>query len=337
MAITNKEKGVWGLDQVYNKINQGSIWEYSTNIYGLWGWGRNNYGQVGYNNAFAPGISSPAQIPGNTWKTLGMDGNNQYQGFATKSDGSLWSWGAGVHGALGHNQGPSALTGLSSPVQIPGTWSDAIFSGTGVSYATKTDGTLWTWGNGNDGATALNNLTKYSSPVQVGSDTTWSTIRSIAYGLAAVKTDGTLWVTGNNSGGKLGQNDVTEYSSPKQIPGTWNDLTGGGSHHTNAFINTDNELWVMGDNEKGYLGQNDVTQRSSPIQIPGSWAQIGMAAYAMMGIKTDGTAWVWGQTNEYGELGLNAGVNYSSPVQLPGTDWDQPQGGMLQMYALKRQ
>ena len=62
-----------------------------------------------------------------------------------------------------------------------------------------------------------------------------------------------------------------------------------------------------------------------------------MAAYAMMGIKTDGTAWVWGQANEYGELGLNAGVNYSSPVQLPGTDWDQPQGGMLQMYALKKQ
>jgi len=29
MAITDKEKGVWGLDQVYNKINQGSIWEYS--------------------------------------------------------------------------------------------------------------------------------------------------------------------------------------------------------------------------------------------------------------------------------------------------------------------
>ena len=26
MAITDKEKGVWLNDQVYNKINQGSIW-----------------------------------------------------------------------------------------------------------------------------------------------------------------------------------------------------------------------------------------------------------------------------------------------------------------------
>ena len=29
MAITDKEQGVWEVDQVYNKINQGSIWEYT--------------------------------------------------------------------------------------------------------------------------------------------------------------------------------------------------------------------------------------------------------------------------------------------------------------------
>ena len=76
---------------------------------------------------------------------------------------------------------------------------------------------------------------------------------------------------------------------------------------------------------------------SSPVEIPGSWDQVGFAAYATMGIKTDGTAWVWGQINEYGELGLNTSINLSSPVQLPGTDWDQPQGGMLQMFALQKQ
>ena len=41
MAITDKEKGVWGLDQVYNKINQGSIWEYSSDQVALWTWGPN--------------------------------------------------------------------------------------------------------------------------------------------------------------------------------------------------------------------------------------------------------------------------------------------------------
>ena len=28
MAITDKKTGVWGLDQTYNKLNQGSIWNY---------------------------------------------------------------------------------------------------------------------------------------------------------------------------------------------------------------------------------------------------------------------------------------------------------------------
>ena len=28
MAITDKEQGVWDVDQVYNKINEGGIWSY---------------------------------------------------------------------------------------------------------------------------------------------------------------------------------------------------------------------------------------------------------------------------------------------------------------------
>ena len=45
--------------------------------------------------------------------------------------------------------------------------------------ATKTDGSLWVWGNndsGNDGAGALgqNNLIEYSSPIQIGSRKVWT-------------------------------------------------------------------------------------------------------------------------------------------------------------------
>lgn len=63
MAITDKEKGVWGLDQVYNKINQGSIWEYS-NSSNLMAWGRGTTGELGQNDK--TNRSSPVQIPG-TW------------------------------------------------------------------------------------------------------------------------------------------------------------------------------------------------------------------------------------------------------------------------------
>ena len=111
MAITDKEKGVWGLDQVYNKINQGSIWEYSSTLNNLYAWGQNDGGELAQNNRTK--YSSPVQIPGTTWKSVAMQ---QYVAYATKTDGTLWSWAYGSVGSLGLNQ--PATTKLSSPTQI---------------------------------------------------------------------------------------------------------------------------------------------------------------------------------------------------------------------------
>ena len=70
------------------------------------------------------------------------------------------------------------------------------------------------------------------------------------------------------------------------------------------------------------MAQNDRNNRSSPVKIPGTtWSTVSLQYNGVFGVKTDGTAWVWGQ-NEYGGLGLNSvDVNYSSPVQVPGTTW----------------
>ena len=60
---------------------------------------------------------------------------------------------------------------------------------------TKTDGTLWTWGNNDNGILAGQNNTNngYSSPVQIPA-TTWKVRGTGDNGSAAgLKTDGTLW------------------------------------------------------------------------------------------------------------------------------------------------
>ena len=64
MAITDKEEGVWGLDQVYNKINQGGIWDYD-GIAARFCMGKNTYGDLGLNDRTSR--SSPTQLPGTTW------------------------------------------------------------------------------------------------------------------------------------------------------------------------------------------------------------------------------------------------------------------------------
>ena len=81
MAITDKEEGVWGLDQVFNKINQGGIWSYTGPPPEFMNWGYGDYGKLGINDNASR--SSPIQIPGTDWN--GVGGGSVY-GFAlTKS------------------------------------------------------------------------------------------------------------------------------------------------------------------------------------------------------------------------------------------------------------
>ena len=126
MAITNKEEGVWGLDQVYNKINQGGIWQYTSDQVGLWSWGYGTYGQLGLNQAGTVSISSPAQIGGTTWSD--SSSNISVQGrkgkLFIKTDGTLWAWGYFWAGSGGVNFSEKR----SSPVQIPGTTWDTLGS-----------------------------------------------------------------------------------------------------------------------------------------------------------------------------------------------------------------
>ena len=77
MAITDKEEGVWGLDQVYNKINQGGIWSYAGfDPHSLYAWGRGHYGSLANNSGGVAGNrSSPVQISGTTWMNSSMRAN----------------------------------------------------------------------------------------------------------------------------------------------------------------------------------------------------------------------------------------------------------------------
>ena len=240
----------------------------------LWIWGWNSAGQLGLNETASwPGsgdkrYSSPTQIPGVNWSksTCGYR-----QTMASKTDGTLWIWGGNADGSLGLNES-SATNRKSSPCQIgTGTdWSDPV-CGRDVNAAIKTNGTLWMWGRGHEGATGQNNRTNLSSPKQVPGRWTSISIGTQPYVLAT-KSDGTLWGWGNNWKGQLGQNSINPsagLSSPTQIPGTWKQAAA--AEFQSQAVKTDGTLWTWGDNPNsgtyGALGLNDLTQRSSPTQV----------------------------------------------------------------------
>ena len=71
------------------------------------------------------------------------------------------------------------------------------------------------------------------------------------------------------------------------------------------------------------MGQNNKVDYSSPVQIAGTtWAMFGNGTDSQnpLVIKSDGTAWAWGNGDK-GQLSQNNTVQYSSPVQIPGTTW----------------
>jgi len=333
MAITDKEKGVWGLDQTFNKINQGSIWEYNApdDPGQLLMWGSNNKGQLGQGQG--PGelsyVSSPVQIPGSWTKIYRMSSSDSSVSMASKTSGDLWVWGDNTGGALGQNQGEDILSGLSSPTQIPGTTWSKVINADKQTIALKTDGTLWNWGDNAYGDLGHNDRADRSSPVQLASKagTTWTKIAAGNTAQLAINSAGELYAWGRYYYGapyNLALNP-SNRSSPVQIPGTnwaWVNY----SSSVGVAIKTDGTLWTWGANNHGSLGINEqgdwpamTTSRSSPVQVPGTtWSKAYSNSTTVYAFKTDGTLWGWGG-NDSGDLGLNNRTSYSSPVQLPGT------------------
>jgi alpha-tubulin suppressor-like RCC1 family protein len=259
----------------------------------LWTWGYNNKGQLGDNSNTAR--SSPIQTAsaGTTWKFVAAC---QYILAAIKTDGSLWLCGENSYGTLGNNAGGLGVSNssLNQTVSATNDWQLVAIGGTHVA-AIKTDGTLWSWGQNNQGALGDNTITHRSSPVQtVSGGTNWKQVACGGNFTSAIKNDGTLWTWGYNLYGMLGDGTGgtgTNKSSPIQtIAGGTNWKLVSGTFNGTVAIKTDGTLWNWGRNNFGQLGVNDAVPRSSPVQtVAGgtNWKLIGNSAYTTIAIRDD--------------------------------------------------
>ena len=291
----------------------------------LYSWGSDTQGELGHSTYYV-NLSGPVQVgEGTTWGNIAGGGGHT---LATKTDGTLWSWGKNNNGQLG-NGNAGNYERRSSPVQVGAltTWRE-VACGSKHSLAIKNNGTLWSWGCNFTGALGDGTTTYLSSPVQVGALTTWLNIAAGGYHTLATKNDGTLWSWGNNSYGELGIGlNSTNRSSPVQVGALTNWLkisAGPEGGYFSIAIKTDGSLWAWGNGYYGTLGigLND-TARSSPVQVGAltNWSNIACGDAFVIATKTDGTLWSWGK-NEHGQLGLGDAVYRSSPVQVGAlTDW----------------
>jgi alpha-tubulin suppressor-like RCC1 family protein len=231
----------------------------------LWTWGRNNFGQLGIDDAVNRCTPVTTFAGGTNWKQVSCGG---YHMSAIKTDGTVWTWGRNTVGAIGDNTTNDIYTPVTT--FAGGTNWKQVGCGYNITSAIKTDGTLWTWGFNDRGQLGVNNTTTRRTPVTTfAGGTNWKQVAGGSSHTLAIKTDGTLWVWGSNDFGVLGINQ--NISSTRCTPVTtfaggtnWKQVASDKKSHT-AAIKTDGTLWIWGRNIYGELGNNTIINRSTPV------------------------------------------------------------------------
>jgi alpha-tubulin suppressor-like RCC1 family protein len=307
----------------------------------LWTWGFNSNGMIGDNTIVSRSTPVTTLAGGTNWKQVAC--GTQHTA-AIKTDGTLWIWGS--NSFVGNNT--SDINNRVTPITTfagGNNWKQ-VACGHNHTAAIKTDGTLWAWGSGGDGALGNNQSTISSRSTPVTTFLGGTNWKQVACGngfTAAIKTDGTLWTWGANTNGQLGDNTVTQRLTPVTTfsGGTnWKQVDCGrvlGTHV--AAIKTDGTLWTWGRSNIGQLGDNAATNRSTPVTtfVGGTnWKQVSGGQSHTAAIKTDGTLWGWG-SNGSGRLGDNTTINRSIPVTTfaGGNNWKQVSGGEGHTTAIK--
>ena len=179
----------------------------------LWTWGRNAYGELGNNITITRSTPVTTFAGGNNWKQCY---GSRYASSAIKTDGTLWTWGYAAIGQLGNNSGTNALTPVTTFLG-GSNWKLLSVGGSNAQHnaAIKTDGTLWVWGQNNNGQLGINNTNvSYIPRTTFAGGTNWKQVSCNFGTTVAIKTDGTLWTWGRNQFGGLGDNTTTNRSTP---------------------------------------------------------------------------------------------------------------------------
>ena len=108
---------------------------------------------------------------------------------AIRSDGTLWSVGDNTYSALGLNSSSPSYSNTFRQIVTKGIWKQ-VDCGNFWSAAIRSDGTLWNWGNNQDGQLSRGFVSTSSNPsVGIGKiDGYWTKVSCQIWSLNVIKT-----------------------------------------------------------------------------------------------------------------------------------------------------
>jgi alpha-tubulin suppressor-like RCC1 family protein len=183
--------------------------------------------------------------------------------------------------------------------------------------AVKSDGTVWMWGNNQEGQLGWAAGEPAAKPQALSLGVTVSKLSAGGFHTLAVAANGQVISYGRNGEGQLGR-------SGGSGPGYVGNLSGvtavaAGGYHSLA-LKSDGTVWAWGANWNGQLGDGEVyygTLMPWPVSGLSNVVAIAAGMHSSYALKSDGTVWAWG-SNGMGQLGDGTFTDRLTPVQVSG-------------------
>jgi alpha-tubulin suppressor-like RCC1 family protein len=260
-------------------------------------------------------------------------------GYAIKSNGTLWTWGNNNLGQLGNNTSITStiptqeILGLNNWTSVTGT--------TGSTLALTSTNELYHSGGANNVKILMHQTSASLAFIKYNIKNIQ--FKSILAGshIGGLDINGYLYCAGNNNYGQCAQNTINFINdfTREYTNSIWTSFALGSS--STHGIKADGTLWSIGLNTYGNLGNNTNVNSIEFVQeatFSTNWKQVVSKYDTVCAIKTDGTLWTWGR-NTRGILGINSltPTFVSVPTQETtfSTNWSNISMGSEHILALK--
>jgi alpha-tubulin suppressor-like RCC1 family protein len=246
----------------------------------VYAWGSNLDGCLGDGTTFYRSLPVLVDMTG---ALAGKSVSSIYAGFtyslAMTTDNKLYAWGSNYAGQLG--DGTEEVRLLPVPVNmeaLEGKSISLLSTGPDHSLIITNDGSMYAWGDNEQGQLGINSLTNALSPTLVN-----QTDAAIGSSISSISTGGnhTLVLTstgkvtswGTNSAGQLGDGTNTDLQLAPIPVSTAGVLAGkvvssiAAGHAHSLALTSDGMVYAWGSNYYGQLGDGPSIQQLSPVQV----------------------------------------------------------------------
>ena len=235
----------------------------------VWSWGDGEEGRLGHGdeqNQLLP--KKVDALAGRRVVAVSAGGEHS---IALTADGSIWSWGWGTYGMLGHGDQQRQL--LPKKVEaLAGQHVVAVSAGLNHNLALTANGAVWSWGWGGQGLLGHGDTQQQLLPQKVEA-LAGQRVVAVSAGEAhsiALTADGSVWSWGYGERGRLGHGDEQRQLLPKKVEAFAGQrvvaVSAGGFH--SLALTADGAVFTWGEGEHRCLGHGeDLSNQLLPKKI----------------------------------------------------------------------